>query len=463
MYAEISHAPLREKSAISDRTLFLVACLYAVPLAGLIWWKPLLAVAFVLAPILLLVVSYGPLLVGLVIVASFTFFPIESVVTMLPADLVAMALAAAYLADLFINGRTVKKNVLLGPFVVYLCVAFVSIALELFTLLSIRFFLRQLLYLVTFLATAHFARRADVHKYLLLFVLAAVANSLLSLSQFLSAGGAIRAFGLAGKGYGDHAMLAFLISAMYYLWTDDIRKRIWWASAALIALGAIAATQTRAPAITAGWGLLVGIVTTLVMSRRINASRPRINLVTAVILALLVFPLIALYTPVFAGITHRFGRMGFQASETILLRMSLWKAALAAFWAHPVLGIGSGNFSQVKLWVPEVKFDPIFAFVSGLGTHSVIMSVLAETGLIGLMAFFNFFTRPITAAFRNLFSVNDRCDMPAAISLFVIAVVILGSSFYAGAWFWGNNGFHMAVFFGLIVAFQDCHTGANDA
>jgi len=454
MASAVSFVPAHDRRSISNRILFVAALLYSLPVAALLLWKPYLGIAFAAAPLVAFVVIHGPLAISILLIATFTFFPVGGIITFLPADFAAFGLIAAYLIDLAVAGPGKERNPLARPFVIYLIVSFISIALELFTPLSVRYFLRLGLLFSTLMATAHFGRRVRPEKFLIVFVLAAVANSCYSLYSFFSSQGTIRAFGLAGKGYGDHAMMAFLICAVFYLWSDDLRKRFLWGAASLITLTALAATQTRASVITAGWGLGAAVIGTYFMSRRLRLFHPRKNLMAAFVATLLSLPLLALYTPAFEGVLHRFGRMGFQASETILLRFSLWRAALEAFLQNPVFGIGSGNFAQVWLWVPQVKFDPVFILVSGLGTHAIILGALAETGVVGCLAMANLFYRAVKTAGRRFLTVSDPDDAPEALCLLVLALVIAGSSIYAGAWFWGNNGFHMAVFLGLVASFH---------
>jgi O-antigen ligase len=340
------------------------------------------------------------------------------------------------------------------PFLIYFGIVFLSVAASGFTALSVRFFLRQSVLVAAFLAVSHFGPRISIRNIIALFVLTADLNSLYSLMEFLGAGGAIRAFGLAGRGYGDHVMLAFVFSSVYYLWTDDLRGRIFWGVSALIMVGALAATQTRASAITAGWALIVIIILAIRYGRRIRCRIPRKSLTAAILLLLLIFPILVFYTPVFEGIMYRFGRIGLQASGTILLRISLWKAALAAFASNPLLGIGAGNFPMVYNWVPNVRFDPIFFFVSGLSAHAVIFTALAETGLLGFLSMYYFFGRAVKTAYRNIKGATIRSDMAATHCLFIAALAVLGSSIYAGSWFWGSNSYHMVIVFGLIASFR---------
>jgi O-antigen ligase len=453
MSTRISHIPFYGRMPIRDKTLFIWSLAFAVILAALMYWKPMFGIAFGLAPLVLLLVSHGQSVIYLLIAATFLFLPMDVGLVLLPADIAAAVLVAAYLLDVLVRGPSRHGNPLARPFFLYTGVVLLSIALEGFTALSVRYLLRQILLLATFLAVAHFGHRINVKRVLLVFMAAAIANSCYSVMQFLALGGSTRAFGLAGRGYGDHAMLGFLISVIFYLWSSDIRSRIFWGFSSLLMVGAVAATQTRASALTAMWGLVVIIPLALRAGKRLLNNVPRKGLWAAIVLGILILPLLVLYTPLFEGIMDRFARMGFQATGTILLRLSLWKAALAAFWANPIFGIGAGNFAQVWNWVPGVKFDPIFYLVSGLGTHVVIMNALAETGILGVIALLYFFVRAIRVSYHHYVASLHSDKMPIAISLFIIALVVFGSSFYAGSWFWGNNSYHMAVFFGLIASY----------
>lgn len=454
MATRISHIPFYGRMIISDWTLFAVAFAYALPLSVLLFWKPILGIAFAAVPICILLISHGPSAIYALVVSTFIFLPLNSAVAILPSDIAAFILIAAYVVDLLFKGRRPGTNLLARPFLVYFAIVFLSVAASGFTALSIRFFLRQSVLVGAFLAISHFGPRVRIRNIIVLFVLTANLNSLYSIMEFLGAGGTIRAFGLAGRGYGDHAMLAFVFSLVYYLWTDDLRGRIFWGVSALIMVAALAATQTRASAITAGWAMVVIVFMAIRYGRRIGCRIPRKSLTAAFFLLLLIFPVLVLYTPVFEGIMYRFGRIGLQASGTILLRLSLWKAALAAFAGHPILGIGAGNFPQVYNWVPNVRFDPIFIFVTGMSAHAVIFTALAETGLLGTLSMYYFFGRAVKIAHRNVKAAANRLDMAGAHCLFIAALAVLGASFYAGSWFWGNNSYHMVIVFGLIASFR---------
>lgn len=443
-----------ESFRITDRSLWLAGGGFLLLTALLLSWKPILGVLVLAVPVVLLLVSHGPTAVACLVLATFTFFPLEGQIRLLPADILAFIVLGAYGLDLAQNGSSLKRNFVAGPFFIYLAVALLSIALQGFTLLSVRYFARLLVLVGTFMAVAHFGARSNPLLVLRIFVVGSVANTLLALAQFFAASGQIRAFGIAGPGFGDHLVIAILISAVMYLWSDDLRVRIIWGGTALLFIAGLAATQTRASVISAGWGCLLIIAGSLILGRRYHVGLPKKNFYAAGFLAAGVAPLLAIYTPLFSGVVQRFGQVGLQASETILLRVKLWTAATEAFFRHPVLGIGAGNFAQVADWVPDVKFDPVFYIVAGKGTHSVAMSALAETGLMGFFAMAFLFWRAIRVSYREMKHSASIDEVRIALALFVIAIVIMGSSIYAGAWFWGNNSYHMAIFFGLIASWR---------
>ncbi len=454
MSSRISHIPFYDRHTTPDWKLFVAGLLYIIPIGLLYFYKPMLAVLFALTPPLILLISHGATTIYVLTAATFLFLPWDGPVTLLPPDIMAMILAVSYLLDLLCHGKLARPNMIARLFFAYLVVALISIALQGFTMLSVRYFGRQILLFITFAAVAHFGPKLRVKDVLMVYVGVTLLNSLYSLAQFFASGGSLRTFGLAGRGYGDHAVIAFIISAIYFIWSRDIRHRFFWLGASLITIAALAATQTRASVISAGIAGVVILFSTFWAMRHSGDRLPLKNLRLAMILAIFGIPLLAIYTPIFDGILDRFSYIGPTPSETILLRVTIWKAAFAAFIKNPLFGIGVGNYANVAQWVPEVRFDHIFYLVAGRSAHSVFMSVLAEMGIFGIIVVTWFFTRSVRHSWR-LFAVSGSYTQVAETqSLFVIALIIAISSIYAGAWFWGSNSYHMALFLGLAATYR---------
>ncbi len=103
---------------LPDWKLFAVATAYALPLAALLMWKPVLGIAFAAAPVCLLLITHGPLAVYVLIVATFIFMPLHGTIALLPPDMAAFILIAAYVVDLLCRGRSPGHNYLAHPFLV---------------------------------------------------------------------------------------------------------------------------------------------------------------------------------------------------------------------------------------------------------------------------------------------------------------------------------------------------------
>jgi O-antigen ligase len=70
------------------------------------------------------------------------------------------------------------------------------------------------------------------------------------------------------------------------------------------------------------------------------------------------------------------------ASFSTLERLAQWAAGLNMFFAHPILGVGAGNYSQAY---PQYA---VVCWPNSLGhAHNYYINTAAETGAIGLVAF----------------------------------------------------------------------------
>jgi O-antigen ligase len=440
--------------SIPDRYLYLAALVLSGPFLYMLYYRPEWAPLAAAAPLAVLMVVNGPFSIYLLLVATFVFVPLHGGVTVLPCDIVAILLIAAYLADVLSAGPTPHRNSLVRYYLVYLGVAVLSIALSGVTEFSLRYFGRQLVLFLSFIAVAHFGPRINILTLAKVFIWSAVANGIYALLEFFGSGGILRAYGITSGAFADHAMIALILTVVLYVWETDFRKRLIWLGCAAILTGALAAGQTRASVVTAGLALIVVVATALRKGRKLDTGLPRLNVSKAVPLIVLALILLLLFTPLFDRILFRFSRIGLVPTGTVALRLKLWTAAWSGFVKHPILGIGMGNFADVDSWFPQYRFIPNFYLVKGLSTHVVFLTALSETGVPGFLTLLMFLIAAVVFAQRHFRRAYSRKRTIETHMLFVIAAAILMSSFYAGSWFWGTNSYHMAVFFGLIASYH---------
>ena len=123
-------------------------------------------------------------------------------------------------------------------------------------------------------------------------------------------------------------------------------------------------------------------------------------------------------------------------------RPVLYLNAIRMWVSYPLLGVGQGNFYHL---FPAFNVEHIgnFMIINGENTHNYFLQTLAETGLVGVIAF----AFAIVAPF---FLVKDRrVLMPAAIALFSL---FLGN-IYAHSFLVRENLFLAAIFLGLMYSY----------
>ena len=135
-------------------------------------------------------------------------------------------------------------------------------------------------------------------------------------------------------------------------------------------------------------------------------------------------------------------------------RLFLWDKSIGAFLSSPLTGIGSGGFPRQLNDLPQpfgIKLERIDK-ATPLSTHNTFLGVLAETGLVGVVAYgFWFFAlvKLIIAGFR--FKTDDLF----LVSCCMMLCVFLFSDFWSQQSFLPNLTFIAAYIFGSIRGFKE--------
>jgi O-antigen ligase len=163
-------------------------------------------------------------------------------------------------------------------------------------------------------------------------------------------------------------MVAVLpLAAVMALEAGTITRRLTAAASALLMVAAVVASQSRSGSI----GL---VVMTLMLSAYVVRRRPGLMVAGVLALALAVPFLPPSYWHRLSSITDETqDETGSREARTILLRESF-----AAFLAHPLTGVGAGQFKN---------YDPDGRQEAWRESHNVVLQVAAELGVFGVVTF----------------------------------------------------------------------------
>jgi O-antigen ligase len=139
-------------------------------------------------------------------------------------------------------------------------------------------------------------------------------------------------------------------------------------------------------------------------------------------------------------------------SNTIYIRLFLWRMGIQTFLENPLLGVGIGQFQKMAAFQPLWHLDPMAQFSQNLGAHNDAISYAAETGVIGLLTVLAFFWGIIRIGWRGW----QRADTVEALSqnlvVWVPCLALAVRFFYGTHMFYSLGGLFNCLYFGLLIA-----------
>lgn len=144
---------------------------------------------------------------------------------------------------------------------------------------------------------------------------------------------------------------------------------------------------------------------------------------------------------------YRSGELFSSTSGSNSERMALLKVALTAISDHPLIGVGSLNFSRymVKEGLTEGIISPN---LETLGPHNTFLQVASEEGLIGLLFFsliIYLIVRLLVKAFKS--SAINNCYLMGLCGFFIVMLFNLAFGFISAQF-----RFFLAIMIGLAAA-----------
>ncbi len=348
-----------------------------------------------------------------------SWFPIPvSVGNLTAVDVLVAMLLALWLARMMAHDRAIRLRfpALAFPFAVFIFAALLSTMAA----LSLQFALKELTKWVemfaVYLYVATNLDRSQIRRTLAVMLIAGAAEATIGVYQFLFRigpegfalfGRFMRAYGtfeqpnpFAGYlGLGIPIALGLVTAVVGGLSSavrpQTVDRRLQWARWSLTGLAVLSLTIMLA-ALLMSWsrGAWLGVgaalvVTVVVQSRRAFAlSVIAAFLLTFIILLSSINIIPGVIAERFSGIGDYFGVFDVRgvkvddANYAIVERMAHWQSALEMYAAHPVLGVGIGNYATVYPAYALPRWsDPLGH------AHNYYLNVAAETGTIGLLAY----------------------------------------------------------------------------
>jgi len=105
-------------------------------------------------------------------------------------------------------------------------------------------------------------------------------------------------------------------------------------------------------------------------------------------------------------------------------RLGVWREALRLFRDHPIVGTGLGTFDDVSFSLEGTTADRIF-FRNGWHAHNVYLHLLAETGILGLLAWCYFWYAIVGHLAHGMWRADTRGRLDVAGTLCAVSAFLV--------------------------------------
>jgi O-antigen ligase len=148
--------------------------------------------------------------------------------------------------------------------------------------------------------------------------------------------------------------------------------------------------------------------------------------------------------------------------NSVITRMMIWNTAYNAFVAHPWIGVGVYGFAEASR--QYARIPPVFyeVYVRGMSAHQTFISVLVETGILGMAGFLVFLGSILRVAFRSVHEVVGVRAQRYAFAGLVAIVYCTASMFVTDAWMWGQGIVLWGLIVGVVLANRRINSPAED-
>ncbi|PKK84043.1 MAG: hypothetical protein CVT49_05295 [candidate division Zixibacteria bacterium HGW-Zixibacteria-1] len=416
--------------------------------------RTIMAAAYMLVPAAVFFISSPRYSFYLFMALNFVYAPYYLTgLAIHPWDIAALLFAAAALVSWLLKYSPMVDKTSLDYNLLFLILATAFSAVFAYKpALSVIPTVRIILLFVIFRAIYYLSGKVSPSKIFRFFIHAYTLVSLYNCLIFFFHGGAMRIFGFSGIAFETFCMVGVPVSLAYAIWHPRSSGRAYYSIVFLINLMGAVATGSRGPLLTIAIAIPVLLLVSYLKARRTGCNYARKYVRGFVMILIPVLLVIMAGSGYFLMVGERFEELGAeQPKGTILLRLSLWKAAIESFLLDPVSGIGVGNFRVIDDLLVHLKFDAVRYYLIGLSFHNVFLQYLAETGLPGALAILLLGWNVLRIGRRVLRFNETSEELPLAAALFISAFIFFITIFYMRAWTWGQEGYVLALIMALLA------------
>ena len=152
----------------------------------------------------------------------------------------------------------------------------------------------------------------------------------------------------------------------------------------------------------------------------------------------------------------RFGELleiGSGKENSAAVRLVMWRGAFLMAMEHPLLGVGPGGYTVRFPRYRDPGYERVGVTHNTLHAHCEFLEVLADVGIVGLLAFLGFLASVAWVGVRvfRLATADERLSLGGAM---LGAIAILAHSSVEVILRWPPAPFYLYQYFGLILAFD---------
>lgn len=358
-----------------------------------------------------------------------------------------------------LGSRRASRQPLRAPLIAILVYFGVSITWAFYPLPALINWLRHGQLIILALLIADTVDIDDIPRILNIMAVTTFIVSLFTISEFIAVGGRQRIFGPAGWFFNTFLAMAMIHASVGSILSERRLTRHWWMICAGVCFLGLIATQTRSAMLQALIGIAVAMIAAWYWAgrRREPVIRRRILTLFTVTVGMIVIFLFG-HIIIFEAATERVEQALEGRSNTIFIRLLLWKTGWIVFTESPILGSGIGQASR---WSEQFNFfhlDPASPRAGGLGVHNDAITYLAETGIVGTGLIFWLFWVVSRMCWRLLGNAHSRVEARQVLYLLAPIGAIIAHYFYSAYLFYSIGGMVVAFYFGMLTRLYSTKT-----